>query len=46
MALSTFLKFSYSHAFQDGGPKMIWDFNSSNILEKSNVDERECAMGF
>jgi hypothetical protein len=43
--LLTFLNFSHSHAFQNGGPKMIWDFNSSN-MEKPNVDERELTMGF
>jgi hypothetical protein len=46
IALSTFLKVSYSHVFQDEGPRMIWDFNLSNILEKLDVDEKECAMGF
>ncbi len=43
--LLTFLNFSHSHAFQNGCPKMILDFNSSN-MEKPNVGERELTMGF
>jgi hypothetical protein len=43
--LLTFLKISHFHAFQNGGPRMIWDCNSSN-MEKPNVDERELTMGF
>jgi len=33
------------HAFQDGGPRMIWDSHSSH-LEEPNVNEKEWAMGF
>jgi len=39
------LKISHFHAFQNGGPRMIWNFNSLN-MEKPNVDEREFTMGF
>jgi hypothetical protein len=43
--LLTFLKIFHFHAFQNGGPRMIWDFNSLN-MEKPNVNEREFTMGF
>jgi len=38
------VSFPHFCAFKDGGPKMIWDFNSSS-MEELNVDERERAMG-
>jgi len=44
IALLTFLSFPHSHAFRNGGPRMIWDSHSS-IMEKPNADEREWAMG-
>jgi len=45
VALPTFLSFSHSHAFKNGGPRMIWDSRSS-IMEEPNVNEREQTMGF
>jgi len=45
VALPTFLSFPHSHAFKNGGPRMIWDPHSSN-MEEPNVDEKEHAMGF
>jgi len=41
----TFLKFSHFHAFQNGSPRMIWDFNSLN-MGKLNVDEKEFTIEF
>ncbi len=43
--LPTFLNFPLSHAFQYKGPRMIWDFNSSN-MDEFNVYEREWIVGF
>ncbi len=43
--LPTFLTFSHSHAFKNGGLRMIWDSHSSS-MEKPNANEREWAMGF
>jgi hypothetical protein len=38
--LLTFLNFLRFQTFQSGGPKRVWDFNSSN-MEESNVNEKE-----
>jgi hypothetical protein len=43
--LQTFLSFPHSHAFRNGGQRMIWDSHSSSMI-KPNADERERAMGF
>jgi hypothetical protein len=43
--LLTFLSFSRSHAFRDGGPRTIWDSHPSD-MEEPNADEWEHAMGF
>jgi hypothetical protein len=45
VALPTFLSFSHSHAFRNGGLGMIWDSHSSS-MEKPNVNERKKTMGF
>ncbi len=39
------MSFPHSHAFLNGGPRMIWDLHSSS-MEEPNVDEKERAMGF
>jgi hypothetical protein len=33
------------HTFQDGGPRMIWDFNLSS-MEELNANENKHVMGF
>jgi hypothetical protein len=45
MALPTFVSFPTSHAYREGGPGLIWDICSQQLMEP-NVDEREHAMGF
>ncbi len=44
IALPTLLNLC-SHAFWDEGPRMIWDFNSSN-MEEPNADKIEQTMNF
>jgi hypothetical protein len=45
IALPTLFNFLHSHAFWDEGPRMIWDFNSSNT-EEPNADETKQTMSF
>jgi len=45
MALPTFVSFPTSHAYKEGGPKLVWDTCSQQLMEP-NADERERAMGF
>jgi hypothetical protein len=45
MALPTFVNFPTSHAYREGGPELVWDTCSQQLVEP-NVDEREHAMGF
>jgi hypothetical protein len=45
MALPTFVSFLTSHAYKEGGPRLVWDTCSQRFV-KPNVDVRECAMGF
>jgi hypothetical protein len=44
MALPTFVSFLTSHAYREGGPKLVWDTCSQQLVEP-NADERERAMG-
>jgi hypothetical protein len=45
MALPTFVKFLASHAYREGGPRLVWDTCSQRLVEP-NTDEREHAMRF
>jgi hypothetical protein len=45
MALPTFVNFPTSHAYREGGPKLVWD-TCSQWLVDPNVDVKERAMGF
>jgi hypothetical protein len=45
MALPTFVNFRTSHAYREGGPGLVWDTCSQQLVEP-NADERERAMGF
>jgi hypothetical protein len=45
MALPTFVNFPTSHAYREGGLKLIGDTYSQRLVEP-NADEREHAMGF
>jgi hypothetical protein len=45
MALPTFVNFPTSRAYREGGPGLVWDTCSQRLVE-TNVDEKECAMGF
>ncbi len=45
MALPTFVNFPTSHAYKEGGPKLVWDICSQQLVEP-NVDERKRAMEF
>jgi hypothetical protein len=45
MALPTFVSFLASHAYREGGPKLVWDTCLQQLVEP-NADERERAMGF
>jgi hypothetical protein len=45
MALPTFVNFLTSHAYREGGLRLVWDTCSQQLVEP-NADERECAMGF
>jgi hypothetical protein len=45
MALLTFVNFSASHAYREGGPGLVGDTCLQQLVEP-NSDEREHAMGF
>jgi hypothetical protein len=45
MALPTFVSFPTSHAYREGGPRLVWDTYLQRLVEP-NADERERAMGF
>jgi hypothetical protein len=45
MAFPTFVSFPASHAYREGGPELVWDTCSQQLVEP-NVEVRECAMGF
>jgi hypothetical protein len=45
MALPTFVSFPVSHAYREGGPRLVWDTCLQRLVEP-NADEREHAMGF
>ncbi len=45
MALPTFVSFPASHAYREGGFRLIWDTCSQRLVEP-NTEEREHAMGF
>ncbi len=45
MVLPTFVSFPASHAYWEGGPGLVWDTCSQQLVEP-NADERERAMGF
>jgi hypothetical protein len=45
MALPTFVSFPTSHAYKEGGPKLVWDTCSQRLVEL-NANEREHVMGF
>ncbi len=45
MALPTFVSFPASHAYREGGPRLVWDTCSQRLVEP-NADEREHVMGF
>jgi hypothetical protein len=45
MALPTFVNFPTSHAYKEGGPRLVWDSCSQQLVEP-NVNERERVMGF
>jgi len=45
MALPTFVSFPTSHAYREGGPGLVWDTCSQQLVEP-NTDEKKCVMGF
>ncbi len=45
MALPTFVSFPTSHTYREGGPELVWDTCSQQLVEP-NIDERVCVMGF
>jgi hypothetical protein len=45
MVLPTFVSFPMSHAYREGGPKLVWDTCSQRLVEP-NTNEKERAMGF
>ncbi len=45
MALPTYVNFPASHAYSEGGPGLVWDTCSQQLVEP-NADVRERAMGF
>ncbi|OAE25242.1 hypothetical protein AXG93_1420s1050 [Marchantia polymorpha subsp. ruderalis] len=45
MALPTLVSYPASHAYRDGGPRLLWNSIVHQLVEP-NVDERERAMGF
>jgi len=45
MAFPTFVSFPASHAYREGGARLVWDTCSQWLVEP-NAEERERAMGF
>jgi hypothetical protein len=45
VALPTFLSFPCFHAFKNGSPRTIWDFNSSTVEDPTRMS-KPWAMGF
>ncbi|OAE29960.1 hypothetical protein AXG93_669s1080 [Marchantia polymorpha subsp. ruderalis] len=45
MALPTFVSFFASHAYKDGGPRLVWDTRMQQLM-KPNANERKRAMEF
>ncbi len=45
MALPTFVNFPTSHAYKEGGPRLVWDTCLQQLMEP-NANEKERAMGF
>jgi len=45
MTLPTFVSFLASHAYMEGGPRLVWNTCSQWLVEP-NADERERVMGF
>jgi hypothetical protein len=45
MALPTFVSSPASHAYREGGPELVWDTCSQQLMEP-NADEKEYVMGF
>ncbi len=45
MVLPTFVSFPASHAYKEGGPRVVWDTCLQQLVEP-NADEKERAMGF
>jgi hypothetical protein len=45
MALTTFVNFPTSHAYREGGLRLVWDTCLQRLVEP-NVNERKHAMGF
>jgi hypothetical protein len=45
MALPTLVNFPTSHAYREGGPRLVWDTCSQWLVEP-NANERERVMGF
>ncbi|PTQ28729.1 hypothetical protein MARPO_0156s0026, partial [Marchantia polymorpha] len=45
MALPTLVSYPASHAYRDGGPRLLWDSTLHQLVEP-NADERERAMRF
>jgi hypothetical protein len=45
MALPTFVNFPASHAYKEGGPKLVWDTCLQRLVEP-NANEKERAWGF
>jgi hypothetical protein len=45
MVLPTFVSSLASHAYREGGPRLVWDTCSQRLVEP-NADERKRAMGF
>jgi len=45
MALPTFVSFLASHAYMEGGPRLVWNTCLQRLVEPK-ADEREHVMGF
>jgi hypothetical protein len=45
MTLPTFVSFPASHAYKEGGLRLVWDTCLQQLVEP-NTNERERAMGF
>jgi hypothetical protein len=45
MALPTLVSFPTSHAYREGGPRLVWDICLQRLVEP-NADEKERVMGF